>query len=43
MYNKMLIPIGAAGTKIVKAAKKVIKKVSTEAAPIEDTVKPLKN
>ena len=42
MYNKMLIPIGAAGTKIAKAAKKVIKKVSTETTPIEDTAKSLK-
>ena len=39
MSNETLIPIGAAGTKIAKVAKKVIKKVSTEAAPIDDTVK----
>ena len=42
MYNKMLIPKGAAGTKIIKAAKEVIKKVSTKTAPVENTVKSLK-
>lgn len=39
MSNKILIPKGAAGTKIAKAAKKVIEKVSTKAAPIEDVTK----
>lgn len=39
MSNEMLIPKGAAGTKIAKTIAEVVKKASTKVAPIENTVK----